>query len=112
MNKRWKNRPNGSTWGDFGPDDQVGRINLLTPERRLEAVKEVKAGISFCLSLPLDYPGGNSVNPKRFPPVLRPTLHSDNSHYYNLSWRDYHPGFEDVSSDDSVLLHTQYSTQV
>ena len=42
MNKRWKNRPNGSTWGDFGPDDQVGRINLLTPERRLEAVKEVK----------------------------------------------------------------------
>ena len=111
MNKRWKNRPNGSTWGDFGPDDQVGRINLLTPERRLEAVKEVKAGISFCLSLPLDYPGGNSVNPKRFPPVLRPTLHSDNSHYYNLSWRDYHPGFEDVSSDDSVLLHTQYSTQ-
>ena len=21
MNRRWKNRPNGSTWGDFGPDD-------------------------------------------------------------------------------------------
>jgi kynurenine formamidase len=111
MNNRWKNRPQGSTWGDFGPDDQVGRINLLTPERRLEAVKEVKAGISFCLSLPLDYPGGNSVNSKRFPPVLRPTFHSDDSPYYNLSWRDYHPGFEDVSSDDSVLLHTQYSTQ-
>ena len=111
MNKRWKNRPQGSTWGDFGPDDEVGRINLLTPERRLEANKEVKAGTSFCLSLPLDYPGGNSVNPKRFPPVLRPTLHSDDNPYYNLSWRDYHPGFEDVSSDDSVLLHTQYSTQ-
>ena len=26
--KRWVNRPEGSTWGDFGPDDQRGRINL------------------------------------------------------------------------------------
>ena len=82
MNKRWKNRPNGSTWGDFGPDDQVGRINLLTPERRLEAVKEVKAGISFCLSLPLDYPEEIRKS-EAVSTVLRPTLHSDNSHYYN-----------------------------
>jgi len=29
---RWKNRPEGSTWGDFGPDDQLGRLNLLTPK--------------------------------------------------------------------------------
>ena len=47
MNKRWKNRPEGSTWGDFGHDDQVGRINLLTPERRLEALKKLKAGLAF-----------------------------------------------------------------
>ena len=26
---RWKRRPEGSNWGDFGPDDQVGRLNLL-----------------------------------------------------------------------------------
>ena len=45
-----------------------------------------------------------------FPPVLRPTLHSDNSHYCVLSWRDYHAGFEDVSSDDSVLLHIIFDT--
>jgi hypothetical protein len=32
--KRWVNRPEGSNWGDFGPDGQVGKINLLTPERR------------------------------------------------------------------------------
>ena len=31
--KRWVNRPEGSTWGDFGPDDQLGRLNLITPER-------------------------------------------------------------------------------
>ena len=31
-------------------------------------------GIAFCLSLPLDYPGGNALNPRRYPPRLRPTL--------------------------------------
>ncbi len=30
---RWKRRPEGSTWGDWGPDDQLGRLNLLTPEK-------------------------------------------------------------------------------
>ena len=44
MTKRWKKRPEGSTWGDFGVDDQRGRLNLLTPERTLRAVREVQAG--------------------------------------------------------------------
>ncbi|HEX9419045.1 MAG TPA: cyclase family protein, partial [Methylomirabilota bacterium] len=30
---RWTRRPDGSTWGDFGPDDQIGRLNLITPEK-------------------------------------------------------------------------------
>ena len=33
--KRWKQRPEGSTWGDWGDDDELGRINLLTPEKVL-----------------------------------------------------------------------------
>ena len=32
-NPRWKHRPPGSTWGDWGPDDQLGRLNLLTPDK-------------------------------------------------------------------------------
>ena len=52
MTQRWKQRPPGSTWGDWGDDDELGRINLLTPEKVLEGVREVEAGISFCLSLP------------------------------------------------------------
>ena len=31
--KRWTRRPEGSTWGDFGPDDEIGRLNLLTEEK-------------------------------------------------------------------------------
>lgn len=55
MAQRWKNRPPGSNWGEFGPDDQRGRMNTVTKEKVLQGVAEVKEGISFCLSLPLDY---------------------------------------------------------
>ena len=55
-------RPDGSTWGDWGDDDELGRINLLTPEKVLQGVREVEAGLSFCLSLPLDFPGGTILN--------------------------------------------------
>ena len=66
-NKRWKKRPENSTWGDYGPDDQLGRLNELTPAKVKEGVAEVKEGKTFCLSLPLDYPGGNLLNPRRHP---------------------------------------------
>ncbi len=45
---RWRNRPEGSTWGDFGPDDQRGRMNLVTREKVLQGIAEVKEGITFC----------------------------------------------------------------
>ena len=67
MSKRWKQRPPGSTWGDWGDDDELGRINLLTPEKVLQGVREVEAGISFCLSLPLDYPGRDGPEPAPVP---------------------------------------------
>jgi len=50
--KRWERRPEGSTWGDWGEDDELGRINLITSGKVLEGVREVQAGKSFCLSLP------------------------------------------------------------
>ena len=53
MSRRWQKRPEGSTWGDFGDDDQRGRMNLVTPERVRAAAGEVREGLSFCLSLPL-----------------------------------------------------------
>ena len=31
--QRWRRRPLGSNWGEFGPDDQRGRLNLITPGR-------------------------------------------------------------------------------
>src|SRR3954464_1126145 len=58
MAQRWKQKPPGSNWGEFGPDDQRGRMNYVTREKVLQGIAEVKEGISFPLSLPLDYPRG------------------------------------------------------
>jgi kynurenine formamidase len=107
---RWKNRPPGSTWGDFGPDDQLGRMNLLTPEKVRQGVAEVQEGLTFNLSLPLDFPGGNVLNPRRFPPVLRPTVRNGRPNInYRLMVDD--PQCTDVVSDDLVVMHLQYSSQ-
>jgi hypothetical protein len=109
-NPRWKRRPPGSNWGDFGPDDQLGRLNLITPKKVLEGVAEVKEGLSFCLSLPLDYPGGNKLNPRRHPPELRPTVRGGGPNFnYPLSREN--GKFTDSVCDDLVLLTLQYSTQ-
>jgi kynurenine formamidase len=107
--RRWTQRPEGSNWGDFGPDDQVGRLNLLTPKRVVQAVREVREGINFCLSLPLDRPGGNVLSPSRFPPVIRPTMKNGLARMNYPVSRD-NPGVPDLICDDAVVLHTQYST--
>ncbi|RQQ45204.1 cyclase family protein, partial [Burkholderia stagnalis] len=67
---RWNKRPPGSNWGDFGPDDQKGRLNWLTAEKVRQGVAEVRAGLSFSLSLPLDVPRGGGLNARRRPPAI------------------------------------------
>ena len=116
MTQRWKQRPPGSTWGDWGEDDELGRINLLTPQKVLEGVREVEAGLSFCLSLPLDFPGGTSLNHRRPPPVLVPTedMRGNAATFYNVHMKDMDEGdpkYVDVWADDLVTLSLQYSTQ-
>lgn len=109
-NPRWTRRPPGSTWGDWGPDDELGRLNLLTPAKVLQGIAEVREGRTFCLSLPLDYPGGNVLNPRRRPPELRPTMREGRANMA-LPLRCYDPTALDVMCDDQVVLTLQYSTQ-
>ncbi|MFT7576311.1 MAG: kynurenine formamidase [Alphaproteobacteria bacterium] len=113
MTTRWKNRPEGSNWGDFGPDDQIGRLNFLTPEKVLQGIAEVKEGRTFCLSMPLDLPGGNLLNPARHPPRRYATASPDGVARYLLPVAEAVGNDEltDVVNDDCVLIHTQYSTQ-
>ncbi len=110
MTNRWKIRPENSTWGDWGENDQLGRLNLITPEKVRQGIAEVKEGKTFCLSLPLDYPGGQVINKVRFPPILKPVIRNDEP-YFNYMWNKLDTNHTDIGSDDVVLLHTQYSTQ-
>jgi kynurenine formamidase len=113
MNPRWKQSPPGSNWGEFGPDDQRGRMNYVDRDKVLQGVAEVKEGRTFCLSLPLDLPGGMAVNPKRRPPrrfsVMRGGNSGAQSFLYSYAGED--PRLTDVVCDDVVLMTLQYSTQ-
>src|SRR5690606_18097507 len=90
--------------------DQLGRLNLLTPEKVLEAIAEVKAGKVFSLSLPLDLPGGNVLNPARHPPKLTATKRVDGKEVFLHSFAHDH-NTTDVACDDMVTMSLQYSTQ-
>ena len=107
---RWKQRPPGSNWGEFGPDDQRGRMNYVTREKVLQGIAEVKEGITFCCSLPLDYPGGSVLNVRRAPPRLAATIRDGEQFFCRPFSRD-NPDLTDVVCDDQVLLSLQYSTQ-
>ena len=109
-NKRWQNRPANSNWGEFGPDDQRGRMNWVTREKVLQGISEVTEGISFVLSLPLDYPGGNALNPRRHPPRIAATQRNGRQNFCYAVAQD-NPMQTDVICDDLVLLTLQYSTQ-
>jgi len=110
MAQRWKQKPPNSNWGEFGPDDQRGRMNYVTREKVLQGVAEVKEGRTFCLSLPLDYPGGNVLNPRRNPPRMAPTIRAGKANFC-FPFADENPLLTDVVCDDLVLLTLQYSTQ-
>lgn len=72
-------RPPGSAWGVFGDDDELGTINLLTPERVRAALALPTAGKVFSLNWDVELPD---------PPILgrKPLVH----HIIDL-----HPGADD-----------------
>ncbi len=74
-------------WGRWGDDDQMGAINLITPEKRVQAARLVRSGRSVSLSR--DVP----VTPGRNNPV--PAQHFVNLHdhaatdYYGIQYHGY-----------------------
>ena len=110
MPQKWKQRPTGSTWGDYGPDDQLGRVNLLTPANTLKAVKEVRQGLRFCLSLPLDIPATNALNARRQPPKFKPVIREGHV-AFNLPLCKVERWRTEVNCDEAVTLYMQHSTQ-
>ncbi|WP_373083485.1 cyclase family protein [Zhongshania sp.] len=103
---KWLCQPQGAKWGEFGENDQIGRMNLINPRRRRRALAEAVEGQVFLLSLPLDYPKGG-IFPGRHAPVLSPTTARDGRTMYDWTV----DGAIDVVNDDRVTMDLQYSTQ-
>jgi kynurenine formamidase len=56
-------------WGKWGPDDEIGTLNYITPETIAEAARLVTAGKVFALGIPLDRNGPQSGTRQRFNPI-------------------------------------------
>jgi len=104
-------RPPGSNWGDYGDTDRRGRLNELTPKRVRRAAEEIRTGMRFCLSLPLDLPGGNVLHPSRHPPERKIVDRGDGVPAHDFPFSLQREGATGVVNDDIVVLYTQYSTQ-
>jgi kynurenine formamidase len=89
-----KGAPAGSAWGVFGDEDELGTLNLLTPQRVREASAEIRSGQCFSLDLPLNLPD---------PPIVPRTP-------YRLTVNGM-PGYSDLLDDTIDNLNTQSSSQ-
>ena len=54
-----------SNWGKWGPEDEVGSLNYLTPEHVIRAAQLVRQGKVFTLQLTIGNPKGDPVWPGR-----------------------------------------------
>ncbi|ADO74650.1 cyclase family protein [Stigmatella aurantiaca] len=48
----WKEK--NRNWNRWGPEDQLGAVNLITPAKRKEAARLVREGVSISLAHPLE----------------------------------------------------------
>ncbi len=55
---------NLSNWGRWGPEDQLGTINLITPDKRRQAAALVRDGVSITCSRPIQTgPAADAMSP-------------------------------------------------
>lgn len=56
-------------WGKWGPDDQAGTLNYITPEKIVQAARLVRKGRVFSLAIPFDGNGPQTGGLRRFNPM-------------------------------------------
>ncbi len=102
-----------SNWGRWGPTDQLGAANLITPAKRLEAVGLVTEGITVSLAHPLlteeaeDVPRPFQRELLRVPdPAAEPPVVGSASDRYAVSYHGY------SHSHIDSLCHIHYKGQM
>ncbi|KAK1924503.1 putative cyclase-domain-containing protein [Papiliotrema laurentii] len=82
--------PPFNAWGLYGPDDELGRLNLITPESVQRARDAIKQGVSVNLNLPMS---SHPLHP------ARPKLEHEIKNRVH-------------ANDDQLSFNTQTSTQI
>jgi kynurenine formamidase len=91
-----------SNWGRWGKDDQLGTLNLITPERKREAAGLVKSGVSVSLARDL-----NSEKAIDNPDPFRDTMNTGVDDKFNMD--TYTVNFHGFAfSHFDALSHTYY----
>ena len=93
-------------WGKWGPDDELGTLNYITPEKIAAAARLVKRGVTFSLAIPLDNTGPQINQPRRFNPIHRMIL-TGPDFTSGAFKRPGNVGF----ADDMVIMALQCGTQ-
>ena len=94
-------------WGRWGPDDELGTLNFITPEKVVRACHLAKRGKSFGLAIPFDSRGPQAGGGARFNPV----------HVMVATGTDAAAGAQDGIpggfryADDLVIMPLQCATQ-
>jgi kynurenine formamidase len=93
-------------WGKWGPDDERGTLNYITPELIVRAARLVKRGSVFSLAIPFDSSGPQIGQPRRFNPIHRMIL-TGPDFTTGAFTRPGGAGF----ADDMVIMPLQCATQ-
>lgn len=95
-------------WGKWGPDDEVGSLNYLTPQEALRGVTAIRSGESFTLQIPIGKPGfPDPAHPTRTPAVRTAT--SDEGFFQRGEGEEPPSGHH--WADDKIDMFLQGSTQ-
>ena len=89
-------QPDGNNWGKWGPDDEHGSLNYITPDKIAMAARLAKKGKVFNLAIDLkpNTPGWTGRTYRHtFDFIFNPT------------------GDGVGAADDAIAMHQQYSTQ-
>ncbi|KAM3434690.1 hypothetical protein NHJ13734_005869 [Beauveria thailandica] len=87
-----KDGPRGNAWGLYGDDDELGTLNLLTPDTTTSAAKEIIDGTRVATDWPLDSMQPPAFGRQAFKHEIRPKAPR-------------------AVNDDVVTFNTQSSTQ-
>lgn len=101
-----------SNWGRWGPDDEMGTLNLVTPEKILQGASLVRRGVAISMALPYDTNGPQTGKANRFNPVHL-MIRDGADVIAGTSLRDFYGGIEKHfrGTDDLIIMPLQSGTQ-